>query len=78
MQPDYGFNLETYAEFDPGSGLGGSSAVVVSVLGALNYFRNERQMDIYQLSDLAYQAERIDMKIKRWLARSIRDNIWWI
>ena len=64
MQPDYGFNLETYAEFDPGSGLGGSSAVVVSVLGALNYFRNERQMDIYQLSDLAYQAERIDMKIK--------------
>jgi len=64
MQPDYGFDLETYAEFDPGTGLGGSSAVVVSVLGALNYFRNERQLDIYQLSDLAYQVERIDMKIK--------------
>jgi len=34
------------------------------VLGALNYFRNEQQLDIYQLSDLAYQVERIDMKLK--------------
>ena len=64
MQPSYGFELETYAEFDPGTGLGGSSAVVASVLGALNYFRNEQQLDIYQLADLAYQVERIDMKIE--------------
>ncbi len=64
MQPDFGFELETFAEFEPGTGLGGSSAVVVSVLGALNYFRNEQQLDIYQLSDLAYQVERIDMKLE--------------
>ena len=64
MQPDFGFDLETFAEFEPGTGLGGSSAVVVSVLGALNYFRNEQQLDIYQLSDLAYQVERIDMKLE--------------
>ena len=64
MQPDYGFELETFAEFDPGTGLGGSSAVVGSVLGALNYFRNENQLDIYQLADLAYQVERIDMKMQ--------------
>lgn len=64
MQPDFGFNLETFAEFEPGTGLGGSSAIVVSVLGALNYFRNEQQLDIYELSDLAYQVERIDMKLK--------------
>ena len=64
MQPNYGFNLETFAEFEPGTGLGGSSAVVVSVLGALNYFRNEQQLDIYQISDLAYQVERIDMKMQ--------------
>ncbi|MDB4668878.1 CBS domain-containing protein [bacterium] len=63
MQPDFGFILETSAEFEPGTGLGGSSAVVVSVLGALNYFRNEQQLDIYQLADLAYQVERIDLKI---------------
>ena len=63
MQPEYGFNLETFAEFEPGTGLGGSSALVVSVLGALNFFRNEQQLDIYQISDLAYQVERIDMNI---------------
>lgn len=63
MEPNYGFELETYAEFDIGTGLGGSSAVVVSVLGALNYFRNEQHLDIYQLADLAYQVERIDMNI---------------
>ena len=63
MEPKFGFDLETFAEFEPGTGLGGSSAIVVSVLGALNYFRNEQQLDIYQLSDLAYQVERIDMKI---------------
>ena len=64
MQPAFGFDLETFAEFEPGTGLGGSSAIVVSVLGALNYFRNEQQLDLYQLADLAYQVERIEMKIK--------------
>lgn len=64
MQPDYGFDLETYAEYEGGTGLGGSSAVVVSVLGAMNYFRNEQQLDIYQLADLAYQVERIEMKMQ--------------
>jgi len=63
MEPGFGFDLETYAEFEPGTGLGGSSAVVVAVIGALNYFRNDRQLDIYQVADLAYQTERIDMKI---------------
>jgi D-glycero-alpha-D-manno-heptose-7-phosphate kinase len=64
MEPKFGFTLETFAEFEQGTGLGGSSAVVVSVLGALNFFRNEEQLDIYQLSDLAYQVERIDMNLK--------------
>ena len=64
MQPDFGFDLETFAEFEPGTGLGGSSAVVVSVLGALNYFRNDQHLDIYQLADLAYQVERINMQIQ--------------
>jgi len=33
-------------------------------LGALYYFRNEQQLDLYQLSDLAFQVERIDMNLK--------------
>ena len=64
MQPGFGLEVETYSEVEPGTGLGGSSALVVSVIGALNYFRNQRQLDIYQISDLAYQVERIDMDIK--------------
>ena len=63
MKPDFGFDIELYAEFDPGTGLGGSSAVVLSVLGGLNYFRNEKQLDKYQLADLAYQVERIDLNM---------------
>ncbi len=63
MQPQFGFDLEIFAEFEPGTGLGGSSAVVAAVLGALNYFRNEQQLNIYQLADVAYQVERIDMDI---------------
>ena len=64
MQPGFGLEVETYSEVEPGTGLGGSSALVVSVIGALNYFRNQQQLDIYQISDLAYQVERIDMDIK--------------
>jgi D-glycero-alpha-D-manno-heptose-7-phosphate kinase len=64
MQPGFGFDLETFAEFEPGTGLGGSSAVAVSVIGALNYFRNENQLDIYHIADLAYQVERIDLGIE--------------
>ena len=63
MQPQFGFELETYAEFEKGTGLGGSSAVVVSVIGAFNYFRNNNQLGIYDIADIAYQVERIDMKI---------------
>jgi len=63
MQPDFGFNLETFSELDPGTGLGGSSAITVAVIGALNEFRNENQLDSYQIADLAYQAERVELGI---------------
>lgn len=64
IHPDFGFDLEVLAEFDPGTGLGGSSAAAVAVIGALNYFRNETQMDLYHISDLAYQAERIELGMR--------------
>jgi len=64
MRPSFGFNLETYSDVEPGTGLGGSAALAVSIIGALNYFRNEKQLDKYAMADVAYQAERIKLNIK--------------
>jgi D-glycero-alpha-D-manno-heptose-7-phosphate kinase len=64
MQPNFGFNLETLSDIEVGTGLGGSSAMVVAVIGALNHFRNENQLDLYHIADLAYQAERIELGIE--------------
>lgn len=63
MQPEFGFDLETLSQFEPGTGLGGSSAVSVAVIGALNHFRNENYLDKYHIADLAYQVERIELGI---------------
>ena len=63
MNPDFGFDLETYSEVEPGTGLGGSSAVAVAVIGALNHFRHEDHLDRYHIADVAYQAERIELGI---------------
>lgn len=63
MNPGFGFDLETYSEVEPGTGLGGSSAMAVAVIGALNHFRHENHLDRYHIADLAYQAERIELGI---------------
>lgn len=63
MEPDFGFELETHSEIAPGTGLGGSSAIAASVIGVLNYFRNETHLDLYHLADIAYQSERIELDI---------------
>lgn len=63
MEPNFGFDLETYSEIKPGTGLGGSSAISAAVVGALNHFRNENHLDNYYLADLAYQAERVELEI---------------
>ncbi len=61
MQPPFGFDLETYSEIEPGTGLGGSSAMCAAVIGALNRFRNENHLDNYAMADLSYQAERVEL-----------------
>lgn len=63
MQPNFGFDLETNSDIDAGTGLGGSSAMTVSIIGALNQFRNEKRLDLYDIADLAYQSERINLGI---------------
>ena len=63
MEPEFGFDIETYSEIEPGTGLGGSSAIAAAVIGALNHFRNQNHLNKYHIADLAYQAERIDLGI---------------
>jgi D-glycero-alpha-D-manno-heptose-7-phosphate kinase len=63
MNPDFGFRMETRSEVDPGSGLGGSSALSATVIGALDHFRNRDHLDRYNLVDLAYQAERVELNV---------------
>jgi D-glycero-alpha-D-manno-heptose-7-phosphate kinase len=64
---DYGLTdgLEVFLHNDapPGSGLGSSSAITVALIGALaEHLRVP--FDGYQLSELAYQIERVDVGIK--------------
>lgn len=63
MEPPFGFDLETYSEVSPGTGLGGSSAMCAAVIGAMNRFRNENHLDNYALADLSYQAERVELGV---------------
>lgn len=55
---------EVYLQCDapPGSGLGTSSTVMVSMLSAMSKWKGI-EMDAYGLADLAYQVEREDLKI---------------
>jgi len=62
IKPSFGFDLYVYSDFPPGSGLGGSSAVMAAVLGCFNEFRSDKWND-YDLAELAFQAERINMGI---------------
>lgn len=57
ISPDFGFELFLHSDFPMSSGLGGSAVVSAVVLGCFNQFRRD-QWDPYELSEIAYQAER--------------------
>jgi D-glycero-alpha-D-manno-heptose-7-phosphate kinase len=57
-----GLDLDVHSDSPPGSGLGGSSALVSSVIGAVAAYQN-RVLDLYELADLNYKVEREDMSI---------------
>ena len=58
LSPNFGFNLQTYSDVPPGSGLGGSAVLSSAIIGAFNNFR-ESKLDIYEIVELAFHAERI-------------------
>lgn len=58
-----GFDMFLHCEAPPGSGLGGSSAVVVTILGAFTEWLN-KPMSPYEMARLAYQLEREELGFK--------------
>ena len=57
INPDFGFELNIHSDFPMNSGLGGSAVVSAAILGCFNQLRRD-QWDLYELSEIAYQAER--------------------
>lgn len=57
-------SMEMYVHNDapPGSGLGSSSALTVSIVGALNELHNLK-LKKNEIADLAYEIERLDLKL---------------
>ena len=58
-----GLNVFLHSDAPPGSGLGGSSTVIVALLKAFNRYYGA-DMDNYELSDLAYRLERKELGLK--------------
>jgi D-glycero-alpha-D-manno-heptose-7-phosphate kinase len=57
-----GYKITMFSDAPPGSGLGSSSALVVSMLKLLYAIADERY-DPHQLAELAYRIERVDLGI---------------
>lgn len=62
IDPKFGFELDIFSDYPNNSGLGGSAAVSAAVLGCFNEFKEDK-WDSYELSEIAFQAERLDLEI---------------
>lgn len=57
-----GFDMFLHCSAPPGSGLGSSSAVIVSIIGAVSEWLNE-SLNQYEIANLAYVLERKELKL---------------
>ncbi len=60
LHPDFGFELYTYSDVPPGSGLGGSAVLLSAIIGTFNNFRENKFSD-YEIAELAFHAERVEL-----------------
>jgi D-glycero-alpha-D-manno-heptose-7-phosphate kinase len=63
FSPKTGFDLITHSDVRYGSGLGASSTMMVSLVGAFNKLLN-LDMDPYEIAETAYKIERQDLAIE--------------
>ncbi|MEO9961588.1 MAG: CBS domain-containing protein [Alphaproteobacteria bacterium] len=62
LRPTHGFDLEISSDVQPGTGLGGSAAILAAVIGCFSEFR-EDYLDDYTIAEYAYEAERVELEI---------------
>jgi D-glycero-alpha-D-manno-heptose-7-phosphate kinase len=60
---DSGFDLFLHSNAPPGSGLGSSSTMMVTLIGLLKEFRGMPLTD-YEIAQLAFDVERVDLGLK--------------
>lgn len=60
---DTGLDFLLHSDAPPGSGLGSSSTLVVALIGLFKHWLH-LPLDNYEIADMAYQIERIDLGIK--------------
>lgn len=63
IQPDFGFELYLHSDLPPGRGLGSSASLAVLILSLFNQLMDTRYND-YTIAELAFRAEREELKIK--------------
>jgi len=59
----HGLRLFLHSDAPPGSGLGSSSTLVVALVGLFRHWLRQPLTD-YQIAELAYQIERVDLGIR--------------
>lgn len=63
MKPDFGFELYLHNDIPPGRGLGSSATLAVLLVSILSHLQ-ELNYDEYKIAEIAYKAERDELKIK--------------
>jgi D-glycero-alpha-D-manno-heptose-7-phosphate kinase len=63
MNPNFGFELYLYNDLPPGRGLGSSATLAVLAASLLSQLQGLNYSD-HKLADIAYKAEREELKIK--------------